>query len=40
MPIEGESNSKKQKLEDLMKITSDTITGIKEQLKRDTMDQC
>ena len=37
VPINGKSSSKKQKLEDLIKMTSDTITGIKEQLQRDTM---
>ena len=37
VPINGKSSSKKEKLEDLTKMTSDTIAGIKEQRQRDAM---
>ena len=37
MPIKGKSGNKKQKLEDLIKMTSDAINGVTEQLQKDTM---
>ena len=37
VPIKGKSGNKKQKLEDLIKMTSDAINGVTEQLQKDTM---
>ena len=37
MPIKGKSESKKQKLENLMKMISNVISGVTEQLQKDTM---